>query len=45
MMRAMLNEMQFRADGRIVSWQLTQKFMDKIGMDPGDTEGSSTPCA
>jgi phosphoesterase RecJ-like protein len=39
MMRVMLNEMQFRADGRIVSWQLTQQFMDKIAMDPGDTEG------
>lgn len=39
LMRAMLNEMQFRADGRIVSWQLTQKFMDEISMLPGDTEG------
>ncbi|MDZ4404036.1 bifunctional oligoribonuclease/PAP phosphatase NrnA [Prosthecobacter sp.] len=39
MMRTMLNEMQFRADGRIVSWQLTQSFMDQIAMDPGDTEG------
>lgn len=39
MMRAMLNEMQFRADGRIVSWQLKQKFMEEIGMLPGDTEG------
>jgi len=38
-MRAMLNEMQFRADGRIASWQLTQKLMDDIGMLPGDTEG------
>jgi phosphoesterase RecJ-like protein len=39
LMRAMLNEMQFRADGRIASWQLTQKLMDDIGMLPGDTEG------
>ena len=39
LMRAMLNEMQFRADGRIASWQLTQKLMDDIGMQPGDTEG------
>jgi phosphoesterase RecJ-like protein len=39
LMRAMLNEMQFRADGRIASWQLTQKLMDEIGMLPGDTEG------
>lgn len=39
MMRAMLNEMQFRADGRIVSWQLKQQFMDQIAMLPGDTEG------
>ncbi len=39
LMRAMLNEMQFRAEGRIVSWQLTQQLMDKIAMQPGDTEG------
>jgi phosphoesterase RecJ-like protein len=39
LMRDMLNEMQFRADGRIVSWQLTQQLMDDIAMDPGDTEG------
>ncbi len=39
LMRAMLNEMQFRAEGRIVSWQLTQKLMDDIAMQPGDTEG------
>ncbi len=39
MLRAMLNEMQFRADGRIVSWQLKQKLMDDIAMQPGDTEG------
>lgn len=39
LMRAMLNEMQFRAGGRIVSWQLKQKLMDDIAMRPGDTEG------
>lgn len=39
LMRAMLNEMQFLAEGRIVSWQLTQKLMDDIAMQPGDTEG------
>lgn len=39
LMRAMLNEMQFRAEGRIVSWQLTMEFMTAISMLPGDTEG------
>ncbi len=39
LLRAMLNEMQFRANGRIVSWQLTQKLMNAIAMQPGDTEG------
>jgi phosphoesterase RecJ-like protein len=39
LMRAMLNEMEFRADGRIASWQLTQALMQRIEMDPGDTEG------
>jgi phosphoesterase RecJ-like protein len=39
LMRAMLNEMEFRAEGRIVSWQLTQALMQRIQMDPGDTEG------
>jgi len=39
LMRAMLNEMKFRADGRIASWQLRQQLMDDIAMQPGDTEG------
>lgn len=39
LMRSMLNEMQFRADGRIVSWNLTQKLMDEVKIEPGDTEG------
>lgn len=39
LMRAMLNEMQFRADGRIVSWNLSQKLMDEVKMESGDTEG------
>ena len=39
LMRAMLNEMQFRADGRVVSWNLTQALMNEVAMEPGDTEG------
>ena len=39
LMRGMLNDMQFRLDGRIVSWQLKQALMDEVGMQPGDTEG------
>lgn len=39
LMRSMLNEMQFRADGRVVSWNLTQKLMNDVQMEPGDTEG------
>lgn len=39
LMRDMLNHMEFRADGRIVSWQLKQQLMEEISMDPGDTEG------
>jgi phosphoesterase RecJ-like protein len=37
--RAMLNEMAFRAGDRIASWNLTQKLMREIQMQPGDTEG------
>eukprot|EP01031_Cornospumella_fuschlensis_P007954 gene7954-9827_t len=39
LMRAMLNEMEFRANGKVASWQLTQALMDRVKMDPGDTEG------
>jgi phosphoesterase RecJ-like protein len=39
LMRAMLNEMEFRAEGRVVSWNLTQKLMQEVSMEPGDTEG------
>jgi len=39
LMRAMLNEMAFRADGRIASWQFTQALMDQVKVQPGDTEG------
>ncbi len=39
LMRSMLNEMQFRAEGRIVSWNLTQKLMDEVKIESGDTEG------
>jgi phosphoesterase RecJ-like protein len=37
--RAMLNEMTFRAQDRIVSWNLTQELIQSISMLPGDTEG------
>ena len=37
--RAMLNEMVFRSGDRIASWNLTQKLMDEVQMEPGDTEG------
>jgi phosphoesterase RecJ-like protein len=37
--RAMLNEMTFRAQDRIVSWNLTQQLIQSISMLPGDTEG------
>lgn len=37
--RAMLNEMTFRSGDRIASWNLTQKLIREIGMQPGDTEG------
>ncbi len=39
LLRSMLNEMQFRAEGRIVSWNLTRHLMDEVNMEPGDTEG------
>lgn len=39
LMRSMLNEMQFRAEGRVVSWNLTQKLMQEVSMEAGDTEG------
>ncbi len=39
LLRAMLNEMALRADGRIASWQFTQKLMDEVQVQPGDTEG------
>jgi phosphoesterase RecJ-like protein len=35
----MLNEMALRADDRIASWQFTQKLMDEVQVQPGDTEG------
>ncbi|MFM7604354.1 MAG: DHH family phosphoesterase, partial [Prosthecobacter sp.] len=37
--RAMLNEMTFCSGDRIASWNLTQKLMREIQMQPGDTEG------
>jgi phosphoesterase RecJ-like protein len=39
LMRDMLNHMAFRAEGRIVSWQLKQALMDAVGIQSGDTEG------
>ncbi len=39
LLQALLNEMTFSADDRIVSWILTQQLMDTVGVLPGDTEG------
>lgn len=39
LLRTMLNEMQFRADNRIASWDYTQATKQRIGVLPGDTEG------
>lgn len=39
LMRAMLNEMAFRAEGRVASWNLTQALMQRVNMESGDTEG------
>ncbi|TDU66597.1 phosphoesterase RecJ-like protein [Prosthecobacter fusiformis] len=39
LLRAMLNEMDIRAEGRIASWQFTRALMDEVQVQPGDTEG------
>jgi phosphoesterase RecJ-like protein len=39
LLRAMLNEMRWRAEGRIVSWNLSLSCQQQIGMQAGDTEG------
>ena len=39
LLRTLLNEMQFRAGGRIASWNYTQATKQRIGVLPGDTEG------
>ena len=39
LLRTMLNEMQFRSEGRIASWLYTQATKQRIGVQPGDTEG------
>ncbi len=39
LLRTLLNEMQFRVDGRIASWNYTQATKQRIGVLPGDTEG------
>jgi len=39
LLRAVLNEMVFRADGRVVSWQFTQATALAAGAKPADSEG------
>jgi phosphoesterase RecJ-like protein len=39
LLRALLNEMQFSAGGRVVSWQYTQATAQAANAQPGDTEG------
>lgn len=39
LLQALLNEMKFTAGDRVVSWILTQKLMDEVGVQSGDTEG------
>lgn len=39
LLRTLLNEMEFRADGRIASWMYPQTTKQRIGVQPGDTEG------
>lgn len=39
LLRALLNEMEFRAEGRVVSWQYTQATARAAEAQPGDTEG------
>ena len=39
LLRTLLNEMQFRSDNRVASWNYTQATKQRIGVLPGDTEG------
>lgn len=39
LLRAMLNEMDIRSEGRIASWKFTQQLMDEVQVQSGDTEG------
>ena len=39
LLRTLLNEMEFRAEGRIASWLYPQATKQRIGVQPGDTEG------
>lgn len=39
LMKALLNEMQLTAEGRVASWQLTLKTKSETGALDGDTEG------
>jgi phosphoesterase RecJ-like protein len=38
LLRSMLNEMEFSAEGRIASWKLTLETLSKAEARPGDTE-------
>jgi phosphoesterase RecJ-like protein len=39
LLRAMLNEMDIRSEGRIASWKFTRQLMDEVQVQSGDTEG------
>ncbi|SKB07486.1 phosphoesterase RecJ domain-containing protein [Prosthecobacter debontii] len=39
LLRAMLNEMDIRSEGRIASWKFTRRLMDEVQVQSGDTEG------
>lgn len=39
LMRALLNEMRFSADGRVASWMYRRRTAVETGARPGDTEG------
>jgi phosphoesterase RecJ-like protein len=39
LLRAVLNEMKLSLEGRVASWQYTQKTAIEAGARPGDTEG------
>ena len=39
LMRALLNTLEVRADGRLATWQLSQETMVSLGVKPEDSEG------